>query len=109
MATTRLGLYGGPRKAYEAFAAVYATTLSITVIGGENLSSLAYMVFDNQDLGAASILIQGNDASTDANGLITFDITGQSVPVGTILTAAIAQDATPSSTDRQTMLFGAAS
>ena len=86
-----------------------ATSITIRVTGGENLTSLSYCVFDGPDVGIASLIKQGNDESTDSNGDLVIDITGLGVMEDDILTVVINNyTALPTTSNRVAGCFGTA-
>jgi len=91
-------------------AATDASSITISAItGGEDLTSLSYVVFDAADLGAVNIIKQANDETTDSNGDLVIDISGLSVLIGTTLTVVISNYTTaPIATNRGAVCFGTA-
>ena len=91
-------------------AAADATIITVPAItGGADLSSLSYVVFDMADVGAASVIKQANDETTDSNGDLVVDLTGLNVAVGTILTIVITNyTTTPIATNRGAVCYGTA-
>ena len=61
-----------------------------TVIGGQNLSNLTYVVFDSYDVSVGTIIAQGTGESTDGSGELVIDLTATAVndgdPVSIIIT-----------------------
>jgi len=98
------GLYGG------LTVTVDATSITVSAItGGEDLSTLSYVVFDASDVGSASIIKQANDETTDSNGDMVIDLTSLGVPEGTLLTVVITNYTTaPALTNRGAVCFGTA-
>ena len=99
---TFLVIYGG------TLAAALATSITISgITGGKNLSSLSYVVFDSADIGVGSVIKQGNNETTDANGDLVIDITGLGVTAGTTLTVIITNYTTsPASSNRGAVCYG---
>jgi len=97
-------------KGYAIAAIADATTITVaSIVGGADLASLSYVVFDQADLGAVSIIKQANDETTDASGDLVIDITGLSVPLGTVLTIVISNyTTTPTATNRGAVCYGTA-
>ena len=110
---TYLGPTATPRILYGDLTGkvtVKATTITFYAIeGGENLTALSYVLFNEADLGAASIIKQGNDETTTGVGDMTIDITGLGVSPGAVLTCVISNYTdTPVATNRGAVCYGTA-
>lgn len=68
---------------------VTATVNVAGISGGANLTGLSYAVFSSADIGSATLVKQGNDETTDANGDLFIDLTGTGILNGTVLTIII--------------------
>lgn len=103
---TSLAPWGGPTQFlldgdYSKAEVVTAVELVVSaIVGGANLSGLAYAVFDGYDIGTASIVTQGNGETTDGSGTLEIDVTGlmsENDPATIIITS---YTGTPVATDR---------
>jgi hypothetical protein len=87
-----------------------ATTITVSgITGGADLTSLSYVVFNQADIGSASIIKQANDETTDSNGDLVIDLTGLGVSAGTVLSIVITNYTTaPAASNRGAVCFGTA-
>ena len=87
-----------------------ATSITIPAItGGEDLTSMSYVLFNDADIGTASVIKQANDEATDSNGDWVINLTRLGVLDSTVLTVVISNSTTaPTDTNRGAVCFGTA-
>ena len=78
------------KGAVEPTGIILNKSATVSVIGGQNLSDLSYVVFDGYDVSVAPILKQGFGESTDGAGELVVDLNDTGVnhddPVSIVIT-----------------------